>query len=327
MNLFNPGAYFIIFREVIEAVIVLCVLLRFVDRLTHDTLAQQSLKRQIWIGVFVALFLSLASGISLTVVFYILGKDVFGDAEPLWEGLLQVLACVMLTWLAFKMLNMNRLITKWEEKISKSSSEATLNVPKDPLDSQKSGFKATYAFGLLSFTIVLREGLEAVLFIAGVGSNEPLSLVIPSIVGLLLGLLVGWLLYKGSSNINLHWFFVVSSVFIFLIAAGMTAGFAHEFEEYYYEKIADPNAEEIVESTTILWDISACCSQKTNGFFQILNGLVGWRSVGTVATVTCYFTYWAVVLIIFSARHILKDCEKDLDKKLVQEAVVENESA
>jgi len=173
----------------------------------------------------------------------------------------------------------------------------------------------------------LREGLEAVLFIAGVGSNEPLSLVIPSIVGLLLGLLVGWLLYKGSSNINLHWFFVVSSVFIFLIAAGMTAGFAHEFEEYYYEKIADPNAEEIVESTTILWDISACCSQKTNGFFQILNGLVGWRSVGTVATVTCYFTYWAVVLIIFSARHILKDCEKDLDKKLVQEAVVENESA
>lgn len=53
---------------------------------------------------------------------------------------------------------------------------------------------------------------------------------------------------------------------------------------------------ELPESTTVLWDVSACCSEESNPFFQVLNALVGWRSVGTVATVTTYFVYWAVVL-------------------------------
>jgi high-affinity iron transporter len=117
-------------------------------------------------------------------------------------------------------------------------------------------------------------------------------------MGILTGLTVGYILYKGSYKLNLHLFFKVSCWIILLIAAGLAAGAAHEFEEYIYMINGSEQ-----ESTAVLWDVSSCCSQKTNGFFQILNALVGWRSVATVATVSVYFSYWLIVGMIAIVLH------------------------
>lgn len=111
-------------------------------------------------------------------------------------------------------------------------------------------------------------------------------MIIPSIIGLFTGLVVGYALYKGSYKLNLHLFFKISCWIILLIAAGLAAGAAHEFEEYIYEQRAVENDESAPESTPVLWDVSDCCSQKANGFFQIMNALVGWRSVATVRTLS-----------------------------------------
>ncbi|KAJ1554686.1 hypothetical protein HK096_002383 [Nowakowskiella sp. JEL0078] len=54
---------------------------------------------------------------------------------------------------------------------------------------------------------------------------------------------------------------------------------------------------EYQESTYVLWDASGCCSEDTNPFFQILNALLGWRAVATLAEVCTYFGYW--ILIFF----------------------------
>jgi uncharacterized protein with von Willebrand factor type A (vWA) domain len=69
-----------------------------------------------------------------------------------------------------------------------------------------------------------------------------------------------------------------------VIAAGLSAMVAHEFEEYHFEQLSKsaPEGTEVPETTPVLWDVSGCCSEKTNGFFQIMNALVGWRSVATV---------------------------------------------
>jgi high-affinity iron transporter len=54
-----------------------------------------------------------------------------------------------------------------------------------------------YVMFVLPFITVLREGLEAIVFIAGVTFSSPASSVpIPVITGLLAGALVGYLLYK-----------------------------------------------------------------------------------------------------------------------------------
>ena len=49
---------------------------------------------------------------------------------------------------------------------------------------------------VLAFTTTLREGLEAVVFIAGVSAGLPVSSIpIPAVIGIIMGLSVGFILY------------------------------------------------------------------------------------------------------------------------------------
>jgi high-affinity iron transporter len=50
---------------------------------------------------------------------------------------------------------------------------------------------------VLPFVTVLREGLEAVVFVAGVSFSTPAtSIPLPVVVGLIAGLVAGYLIYK-----------------------------------------------------------------------------------------------------------------------------------
>lgn len=49
---------------------------------------------------------------------------------------------------------------------------------------------------VLAFTTTLREGLEAVVFIAGVSAGLPVSSIpIPAVIGIIMGLSIGFILY------------------------------------------------------------------------------------------------------------------------------------
>jgi high-affinity iron transporter len=122
---------------------------------------------QVWWGIIAGVVLSLILGIILTVVFYVLGKDIFGEHEQLWEGILGSIAVVLLTWLAFRMLKVNVLVAKWERKIQKHTESAELA---QKIEGPQSWSKS-YSLAILSFTVVIREGLEAVIFIAGVSTR------------------------------------------------------------------------------------------------------------------------------------------------------------
>jgi hypothetical protein len=86
----------------------------------------------------------------------------------------------------------------------------------------------------LTFTVVIREGLESVIFLTGVSGGQPVGLILPGILGLLFGGLLGWLIFRGASTINVTRFLVMSSIFLFFIAAGLLATAASEFEAYAY---------------------------------------------------------------------------------------------
>lgn len=54
-----------------------------------------------------------------------------------------------------------------------------------------------YAMFLLPFITVLREGLEAVIFIGGVGLGLPAkSIPLAVVCGLLVGCVIGYIIYK-----------------------------------------------------------------------------------------------------------------------------------
>ena len=84
---------------------------------------------------------------------------------------------------------------KWRVKLAKALEEKSVVA-----EGKGKAFRrwcAKYAMFILPFITVLREGLEAVVFIAGVSFQAPASSVpLPVIVGLAVGSLVGYIIYK-----------------------------------------------------------------------------------------------------------------------------------
>jgi high-affinity iron transporter len=87
------------------------------------------------------------------------------------------------------MLRISNLQKKWKIKISQIMEER-----------QTKGFAGKsrkYAMFALPFITVLREGLEAVVFVGGVSLSEPASSIpLAVVVGILCGAIIGYFIYR-----------------------------------------------------------------------------------------------------------------------------------
>lgn len=127
--------------------------------------------------------------------FYSYGKDYFASAEFLWEGIFALIASVIITVMGAALLRVNKLQDKWRMKLERAlverhSAGGTFK------DRCKQWLQRYFMF-VLPFVTVLREGLEAVIFIGGVSMGFPASAFpLPVITGLLAGALVGYIIYQ-----------------------------------------------------------------------------------------------------------------------------------
>lgn len=151
---------------------------------------------QVWWGVGIGLAICIIIGGGLIGAFYGLGKDIFSKTEDIWEGAFGLLASIIITIMGAALLRVSKLQDKWRVKLAKALEDK---------DATKLGSRSTrikrfsekYAMFFLPFITVLREGLEAVVFIGGVGLSEPAtSFPLAVVCGLAAGSLVGYILYK-----------------------------------------------------------------------------------------------------------------------------------
>lgn len=169
VELFSVPAFFVLFRETLEAAIIFSVLLALVDKILpreKDPLTNRFLRRQLMWGTLLGLIVSLIIGGIFLAVFYTVASNLWEDSEQIWEGILSLIACVIITVLSLSLLNMHAAEAKWERKLRKA---AALGIEKSTAHSttmRERGQK--YALGFLIFTVVAREGLESVLFLGGV---------------------------------------------------------------------------------------------------------------------------------------------------------------
>ena len=137
----------------------------------------------------------LVIGGAIIGVFYGLGKDKWSKAEYIYEGSFALVASLIVTFIGAAMLRMGKMKEKWRVKLAKAVKEG----PVSGLGFW-SAFKLwteKYAMFVVPFITVLREGLEAVVFIAGVTfSAPPSAFPLPVIMGLIAGCFVGYLIYK-----------------------------------------------------------------------------------------------------------------------------------
>jgi FTR1 family protein len=215
---FSVPAFFVCWREAVEACVIIAVLLKFLDKVD-----KRQLRRDVWLGAFAGLAVAIIAGVSLIIAFYAVDKNFFVDKqEQLFEGILTFFASIIITVLAMSMLKIGKFQAMWEAKLSANLVKA---------EAEGSSLRRSTMFWI-PFVSVLREGLETVIFLAGVGAGYPAkSIPIPGIVGLLTGLACGYLLYKAGSKASVKAFLVGSTVLLTFIAAGLMARASHEFQE------------------------------------------------------------------------------------------------
>jgi high-affinity iron transporter len=86
------------------------------------------------------------------------------------------------------------------------------------------GRKSLFAMAVVVAVAVLREGAEVVLFLYGIAQSThdgPVPMLTGGVLGIGLGALAAWLLYRGLLAIPVHRLFSVTGWLIALLAAGM----------------------------------------------------------------------------------------------------------
>ena len=124
--------------------------------------------------------------------FYGLGREIWSGTEEIWEAAFSLFATIVISIMGAALLRVSKLQDKWRKKLSaalaKRSLDRSLGI---------AGFMERNAMFFLPFITVLREGIEAIVFVAGVSFSSPASAFpLPVITGLAAGIAVGYIIYK-----------------------------------------------------------------------------------------------------------------------------------
>ncbi|KAG7133278.1 High affinity iron permease ftrA like protein [Verticillium longisporum] len=275
-DLFSLPIFFITFRESLETAIIVSVLLAFIKRTLdpqRDAVLYSTMVRQVWLGTAVGVLVCILLGAVLIGGVYGLVADEMGGAEDIWEGLFSLGASLVITLMGAVLLRVTKLQDKWHAKLSKALSSTNEDNGRHGTFMDRFRFLSEkYALFILPFITVLREGFEGVLFIAGVGIGLPVTSIPLSVLsGLLVGAVVGLVIYKGSNVAPIQYFLVFSTCFLYLVAAGLFS--------------------------------KGCCNPDLNGggVWGIFNAVLGWQNSATVGSVVSYNLYWIAVALGFAA--------------------------
>ena len=187
-------------REGLEAGLVVGILVAYLKKLGRDDLIPR-----LWVGIGLAIALSLGVGALLTWGPY----GMSFQAQEILGGTLSILAVGLVTWMIFWMLKHSRGL-------------------RGELQHQLDGTLARgtgWGLVLLGVVSVGREGVETALFIwASVNSTgSPVLGTIGAGLGLVVAAGIAYLIYRGFVRINLGVFFRWTGLFLILVAAGVLA--------------------------------------------------------------------------------------------------------
>jgi high-affinity iron transporter len=305
-NVFAVPVFFICFRECLECSIIVSVLLAFLKQTLgpeHDAAVHKRLVRQIWAGVGLGVLICLIICAGVIGTFYTVGNNAFEKAENIWEGVFAIIASVIITVMGAALLRVSKLQDKWRMKIRKVLEEKDSK----PVGGRFKRWSEKYAMFILPFVTVLREGIEAVLFIAGVGVGLPAtSFPLAVVCGLGAGGLIGYLIYKGGNKTSLQIFLVISTCFLYLVAAGLFSKGVWNLEQDAWVRLAGEGAAEAgagpgsYDIRKSVWHINfASPLENGSGGWGIFNSLFGWQNSATYGSVISYNLYWVAVMAGF----------------------------
>ena len=200
---------FLAFREGIEAVLVIVIILLYLKNTDQ---------RFYYKYVFIGSILAIISSVIFAIVFTAIFGGFSGTAEQIFEGIAFIISGIFVLTLVLWMSKEGPKMKKHlEEKVEFSIESGRV-----------------LSIVILTYIIIIREGIELVLLLTGaisVGSLNQVDVILGSLTGLGISVGIGLLIYYGVKNINLSKFFKVTNVILILFVAGLITYGIHELIE------------------------------------------------------------------------------------------------
>lgn len=251
------AAFLVMLREGVEAALIVGILLAYVHRLGRRREWQW-----VWVGAISAAFLSVIAGLA---IFSTIGS-LDARAEEIAEGAVAWVAAGLLTWMIFWMGSQARHI------------RGRLESEVDTAIASGGGG----ALAAIAFFAVLREGLESALFLISttIGTEANGLQFLGGLLGLSVAVVIGYLIYRGGTRVDIRLFFRVTGILIILFAAGLVAKGIHEFQEASLLPV-------VVDQ---LWNVGIL-DPDTSVMGQFAKSLFGWRPDPSLLMVIAYLAY------------------------------------
>jgi high-affinity iron transporter len=255
-------------REGLEASLVVSILIAYLVKSNR-----RQLLPQIWLGVGLAVAVSLGFGAALTFG----PKGLTFEAQELIGGLLSIVAVAFVTWMIF-----------WMAKAARGMS----GVLRAEID--KAADARPWSLLIVALLAVGREGLETALFIwaatqaAARETGATGTPLLGALIGILVAVLLGYLMYRGALKINLTRFFTWTGAFLIVVAAGVLAYGMHDLQEARF----------LPGLNNLAFDVSHIVPP-TSWYGTLLKGVFNFSPASTKLEVAAWLLYFVPTMAIF----------------------------
>ena len=252
-------------REGLEATLVVGILVAYLIKTGHrDRL------RPVWLGVGLAVLMSIAVGAALT---YTSSSVLQGQQGDAFAGIVSVVAIAFVTWMIFWMRRTARFLkTDLQDRLATALTLGTV------------------ALALTSFLSVGREGLETALFLwsAVQATGDSAAPLIGIVLGLAVSVALGYGVYRRSVALNLARFFTYTGAGLVVVAAGVLSYGVHDLQEAGLLPGAESLAFDLRASVPI-----------TSWYGSLLHGTIGFTPDTTWLQLLAFVGYLVPVMTLF----------------------------
>lgn len=264
MSFFVLPAFIIAVRETMEAALIVSIILAYLTKTNN-----LHFRLTVWYGVITAVITSIVVAFVLNLFF----QGLSDRNEKLMEGLMFVFTALLLSSMILLMFKQGKLMG--------SKIELKMNMALE-----KGQHRSVF---LLVFFLVLREGIETVLFFIGAGVYDPKAAFFSGTLGIALTTIAASLIFTGTVKMDMRSFFNVTSIFLIFFAAGLLSHGFHEFQ------VLGWFGSETSLINTPFMDLSEVLNDKTSFIGVTLRMLFGYQDQPTLLELGVYVTYWVAI--------------------------------
>lgn len=257
--------YLIGLREGLEASLIVAILVAYLVKLEQ----RRALPR-LWLGVGLAILLSMGTGAFLHVT----SQTLTFEAQETFGGVMSIIAAGLITWMIFWMGSHAREL--------KSHLHGEVD---------KALLGSVWTLTFIAFMAVAREGIETALFLwAGIRASGSTTVPITgALLGLATSIVIGVLIYRGALRLNLSKLFTVTGYALIVVAAGVLAYGIHDLQE----------AGILPGLTNLAFDVSAQIPPGS-WYGTLLKGTINFSPATTWLELTAWVLYIVPTLILYT---------------------------